>query len=116
MSILNEFFYGNLTPYEYDQSKETTMLNTKVLNEESSLLDRLSESDAEMKSALDELIQRRMSLTVGARRIHRGLQGGSALHLRDPELNKRSFRNSLHKAQFVSDFSFFVGNITKISS
>ena len=64
MSILNEFFYGNLTPYEYDQSKETMMLNDKVLKEESALLDRLSESDAEMKATLDELIQRRMSLTA----------------------------------------------------
>ena len=64
MSILSEFFYGNLTPYEYDQSKESMMLNAKVLTEESNLLDRLSESDAEMKAALDELIQRRMSLTA----------------------------------------------------
>ena len=64
MSILNAFFYGNLTPYEYDQSKETMTLNAEVLKEESDLLDRLSESDAEMKSDLDELIQRRMSLTA----------------------------------------------------
>ena len=64
MSILNDFFYGNLTPYEYDQSKETITLNAKVLREESDLFDRLSESDAEMKVALDELIQRRMSLTA----------------------------------------------------
>ena len=64
MSILNEFFYGNLTPYEYDQSKETMTLNAEVLKKESDLLDRLSESDAEMKAALDELIQRRMSLTA----------------------------------------------------
>ena len=46
MSILNEFFYGNLTPYEYDQSKETKTLNAKVLREESDLLDRLSKSDS----------------------------------------------------------------------
>ena len=64
MSILNDFFYGNLTPYEYDQSKETMTLNAEVLKKESDLLDRLSESDAEMKAALDELIQRRMSLTA----------------------------------------------------
>lgn len=64
MSILKDFFYGNLTPYEYDQSKETITLNAKVLREESDLFDRLSESDAEMKAALDELIQRRMSLTA----------------------------------------------------
>ena len=64
MSILNDFFYGNLTPYEYDQSKETMMLNAEVLKEESDLLDRLFESDAEMKAALDELIQRPMSLTA----------------------------------------------------
>lgn len=64
MSILNEFFYGNLTPYEYDQSKETMTLNAEVLKKESDLLDRLSESDPEMKAALDELIQRRMSLTA----------------------------------------------------
>lgn len=64
MSILSEFFYGNLTPYEYDQSKETMTLNAEVLKKESDLLDRLSESDAEMKAALDELIQRRMSLTA----------------------------------------------------
>ena len=64
MSILNEFFYGNLTPYEYDQSKETMMLNAEVLKEESDLLDRLFESGAEMKAALDELIERRMSLTA----------------------------------------------------
>ena len=51
-------------PYEYDQSKEAMTLNAKVLTEESDLLDRLSESDAEMKAALDELIQRRMSLTA----------------------------------------------------
>ena len=64
VSILNEFFYGNLTPYEYDQSKETMTLNAEVLKKESDLLDRLSERDAEMKAALDELIQRRMSLTA----------------------------------------------------
>ena len=64
MSILNEFFYGNLTPYEYDQSKETMTLNAEVLKKESDLLDRLSERDAEMKAALDKLIQRRMSLTA----------------------------------------------------
>ena len=64
VSILNEFFYGNLTPYEYDQSKETMTLNAEVLKKESDLLDRLSERDAEMKAALDKLIQRRMSLTA----------------------------------------------------
>ena len=30
VSILNDFFYGNLTPYEYDQSKETMMLNSEA--------------------------------------------------------------------------------------
>ena len=64
VSILNEFFYGNLTPYEYDQSKETMTLNAEVLKKESNLLDRPSERDAEMKAALDKLIQRRMSLTA----------------------------------------------------
>ena len=64
MCILNEFFYGNLTPYEYDQSKESMMLNAKVLTEESNLLDRLSESDAEMKAIIAELIEQRMSLTA----------------------------------------------------
>lgn len=64
MSILNEFFYGNLTPYEYDQSKETMMLNAEVLKEESDLLDRLSESDSEMKAVIDKMIERRMSLTA----------------------------------------------------
>lgn len=64
MSILSEFLYGNLTPYEYDQSKESMMLNAKVLTEESNLLDRLSESDAEMKAIIAELIEQRMSLTA----------------------------------------------------
>ena len=64
MSILNDFFYGNLTPYEYDQSKETMTLNAKVLTEESDLLDRLSEIDSEMKTVIDKMIERRMSLTA----------------------------------------------------
>ena len=64
MSILNEFFYGNLTPYEYEQSKETVMLNAEVLKEESDLLDRLSKSDSEMKAVIDKMAERRMSLTA----------------------------------------------------
>ena len=64
MSILNEFFYGNLTPYEYRQSKETVTLNAEVLKEESDLLDRLSKSDSEMKAVIDKMIERRMSLTA----------------------------------------------------
>ena len=64
MSILNEFFYGNLTPYEYEQSKETVMLNAEVLKEESDLLDRLSKSDSEMKVIIDKMTERRMSLTA----------------------------------------------------
>ena len=64
MSILNEFFYGNLTPYEYEQSKETVMLNAEVLKEESDLLDRLSKSDSEMKAIIDKMTERRMSLTA----------------------------------------------------
>ena len=64
MSILNDFFYGNLTPYEYDQSKETMTLNAEVLKEKSDLLDCLSKSNAEMKAIIAELIEQRMSLTA----------------------------------------------------
>ena len=64
VSILNDFFYGNLTPYEYRQSKETVMLNAEVLKEESDLLDRLSKNDSEKKAVIDKMIERRMSLTA----------------------------------------------------
>ena len=45
MSILNEFFYGNLTPYEYRQSKETKTMNAKVLDDEEALIGNLPESE-----------------------------------------------------------------------
>ena len=45
MSILNDFFFGNLTPYEYRQSKETKAMNAKVLNDEEALIGNLPESE-----------------------------------------------------------------------
>lgn len=83
MSILNDFFFGNLTPYEYDQSKETMMLNAEVLKEESDLLDRLSKSNSEMKAVIDKIIERRMSLTALSERdaYIEGFKAGARLLL-----------------------------------
>ena len=49
MSILHKIFYGNLTPYEYEQSAETQKLSDTVLDEEDTLLKSLPDSkqDAE---------------------------------------------------------------------
>ena len=64
MSILNEFFYGNLTPYEYRQSKETKAMNAKVLNDEDALIGNLPESEQAQRDLLEELFRDRTTLTV----------------------------------------------------
>ena len=64
MSILNEFFYGNLTPYEYRQSKETKTMNAKVLNDEEALIGNLPESEQAKRDLLEELFRDRTTLTA----------------------------------------------------
>ena len=64
MSILNEFFYGNLTPYEYRQSKETKAINAKVLNDEEALIGNLPESEQAQRDLLEELFRDRTTLTA----------------------------------------------------
>ena len=64
MSILNEFFYGNLTPYEYRQSKETKAMNAKVLNDEEVLIGNLPESEQAQRDLLEELFRDRTTLTA----------------------------------------------------
>ena len=64
MSILNEFFYGNLTPYEYRQSKETKAMNAKVLNDEEVLIGNLPESEQAQRDLLKELFRDRTTLTA----------------------------------------------------
>lgn len=64
MSILNEFFYGNLTPYEYRQSKETKAMNAKVLDDEEALIGNLPESEQAKRDLLEELFQDRTTLTA----------------------------------------------------
>ena len=59
MSILNEFFYGNLTPYEYRQSKET-----KAMNDEEALIGNLPESKQAKRALLEELFRDRTTLTA----------------------------------------------------
>ena len=59
MSILNEFFYGNLTPYEYRQSKETKVMNAKVLDDEEALIGNLPESEQAQRDLLEELFRDR---------------------------------------------------------
>ena len=64
MSILNEFFYGNLTPYEYRQSKETKVMNAKVLDDEEALIGNLPESEQAQRDLLEELFRDRTTLTA----------------------------------------------------
>ena len=64
MSILDEFFYGNLTPYEYRQSKETKEMNAKVLNDEEALIGNLPESEQVQRELLEELFRDRTTLTA----------------------------------------------------
>ena len=64
MSILNEFFYGNLTPYEYRQSKETKTMNAKVLDNEGALIGNLPESEQAQRDLLEELFRDRTTLTA----------------------------------------------------
>ena len=64
MSILNEFFYGNLTPYEYRQSKETKTMNAKVLNDEETLVGNLPKSEQAQRDLLEELFRDRTTLTA----------------------------------------------------
>ncbi|WP_407386464.1 DUF6809 family protein [Ruminococcus sp.] len=64
MSILNEFFYGNLTPYEYRQSKETKAMNAKVLDDEEALIGNLPESEQAKRDLLEELFRDRTTLTA----------------------------------------------------
>ena len=64
MSILNELFYGNLTPYEYRQSKETKAMNAKVLNDEEALIGNLPESEQAQRDLLEELFRDRTTLNA----------------------------------------------------
>ena len=64
MGILNDFFYGNLTPYEYRQSKETKAMNAKVLNDEEALIGNLPESEQAQRDLLEELFRDRTTLTA----------------------------------------------------
>ena len=64
MSILNDFFYGNLTPYEYRQSKETKTMNAEALNDEEALIGNLPESEQAQRDLLEELFRDRTTLTA----------------------------------------------------
>ena len=64
MSILNDFFFGNLTPYEYWQSKETKAMNAKVLNDEEKLIENRPESEQAHRDLLEELFRDRTTLTA----------------------------------------------------
>ena len=64
MSILNDFFFGNLTPYEYRQSKETKAMNAKVLDDEEALIGNLPESEQAQRDLLEELFRDRTTLTA----------------------------------------------------
>lgn len=68
MSILYKIFYGNLTPYEYEQSTETQKLSDTVLGEEDTLLKSLPNSEQTMKDKMQDILERRISLMALAER------------------------------------------------
>ena len=68
MNILNKLFYGNLTPYEYEQSAETQELSVAILDDEDTLLKTLSDSEQTLKDKLQDVLERRISLMALAER------------------------------------------------
>ena len=68
MNILQKIFYGNLTPYEYEQSTETQELGVAILDDEDSLLKNLPNSEQTMKDKLQDILERRISLMALAER------------------------------------------------
>ena len=68
MNILQKIFYGNLTPYEYEQSDGTQKLSDAVLNDEDSLLKNLSDNEQTLKESLQDILERRISLMALAER------------------------------------------------
>ena len=68
MSILHKIFYGNLTPYEYEQSAETLKLSDTVLDEEDTLLKSLSDCEQTLKDKLQDILERRITLMALAER------------------------------------------------
>ena len=86
MSILNEFFYGNLTPYEYRQSKETKAMNAKVLDDEEALIGNLPESEQAQRDLLEELFRDRTTLNALSERdaYIEGFKTGARFMLKIP--------------------------------
>ena len=68
MNILKKLFYGNLTPYEYEQSAETQELSVAILDDEDTLLKNLSDSEQTLKDKLQDVLERRISLMALAER------------------------------------------------
>lgn len=68
MNILKKLFYGNLTPYEYEQSAETQELSDTVLDDEDRLLKNLPDSEQTLKDKLQDVLERRISLMALAER------------------------------------------------
>ena len=68
MNILKKLFYGNLTPYEYEQSAETLKLSDTVLDDEDTLFKNLSDSEQTLKDSLQDVLERRISLMALAER------------------------------------------------
>ena len=68
MNILQKIFYGNLTPYEYEQSAETRKLSDAVLDDEDTLLKNFPDSEQTLKDSLQDILERRISLMALAER------------------------------------------------
>lgn len=68
MNILKKLFYGNLTPYEYEQSIETQKLSDIVLDDENTLLKSLPDSEQTLKDSLQGILEHRISLMALAER------------------------------------------------
>ena len=99
MSILNEFFYGNLTPYEYRQSKETKTMNAKVLDDEEALIGNLPESELAQRALLEELFRDRTTLT--------------ALHARDTVITREKPKQS---AKHADCFGFLYADLYRTNA
>ena len=68
MNILKKLFYGNLTPYEYEQSAETQELSVAILDDEDTLLKSLSDNEQTLKDKFQDVLERRISLMALAER------------------------------------------------
>ena len=68
MNILNKLFYGNLTPYEYEQSADTRKLSEAVLDDEDTLLKNFPDSEQTLKDSLRDILEHRISLMALAER------------------------------------------------